>query len=109
VEVGTGGYLGLLLGAAPFLARCELRGPAALEAGNLDPIQLAAQVRSDSDVAIGLAAVAHESGEDMHVEVGLDIEGRRSRASHAIFRAGEIGRRRSANAAAAELWRRLGD
>jgi len=30
-------------------------------------------------------------------------------ASHVIFRGGETGRRRSANAAAAELWRRLGE
>jgi hypothetical protein len=77
--------------------------------GDLDPVDLATQVRVMSGAEIGVAVVARESGVDMRAEVGLDIEGRVERASHVIFRGGEIGRRRSANAGAAELWRRLGD
>jgi nicotinamide-nucleotide amidase len=110
VEVGTGGYLALLLGAAPFLARAAIQGAAALWASGVpDPVALARQARSDGGAEIGLAIVAHESGDDMRAEVGLDIEGCESRASHVVFRGGEIGRRRSANAAAAELWRQLGE
>jgi nicotinamide-nucleotide amidase len=109
VEVGTGGYLALLLGSAPFLVHAAVHGAMALRGpAGLDPVALARQARADSGTEIGLAVVAHESGDDMRAAVGLDIEGHESRASHVIFRGGEIGRRRSANAGAAELWRRLG-
>ncbi|HZW00866.1 MAG TPA: molybdopterin-binding protein [Candidatus Deferrimicrobium sp.] len=108
IEVGTGGCLAQLLGSAPFLVRAEVRGPGGAT-GDLDPVDLATQVRMVSGAEIGVGVVAHESGDDMRAEVGLDIEGRVERASHVIFRGGEIGRRRSANAGAAELWRRLGD
>jgi hypothetical protein len=106
VEVGTAGYLGLLLGSAPFLVRAEERGPATPWT-DLDPVTLATWVRRESGAEVGLAVVAFESGDDMRVEVGLDIEGRTERAAHVIFRAGDIGRRRAANAGPAELWRRL--
>jgi len=108
IEVGTGGHLAQLLGSAPFLVRAEVRGPGDAT-GDPDPVDLATQVRVLSGAEIGVAVVARESGDDMRAEVGLDIEGRVERASHVIFRGGEIGRRRSANAGAAELWRRLGD
>ncbi len=108
IEVGTGGCLAQLLGSAPFLVRAEVRGPSD-PTGDPDPEDLATQARARSGAQIGLAVVARESGDDMRAEVGLDIEGRVERASHVIFRGGEIGRRRSANAGAAELWRRLGD
>lgn len=110
VEVGTGGYLGLLLGSAPFLLHAEQLGAQARQHGGADvePVELATRVRRRAGAHIGLAAVAHEAGDDMRVEVGLDLEGVTSRAGHTVFRAGDLGRRRAANAAAAELWRRLG-
>ncbi len=114
IEVGTGGYLARLLASAPFLLRAEVIGVDAMghpgeSGGPLDPVSLARQARSASGAEIGLAVVARESGDDMRAEVGLDMQGREVRTSHVIFRGGEIGRRRSANAGAAELWRRLGD
>lgn len=114
VEVGTAGYLALLLGAASFLVRGELLGGGAPGVGTAaaeaaDPVALAADIRARTGAEVGLAAVAHETGDDMQVEVGVDLEGQPWRASHSIFRAGDIGRRRAANAAAAELWRRLAD
>jgi nicotinamide-nucleotide amidase len=107
VEAGTGAALASLLGTAHFLCRAALRGEA-LGDEPLDPLRLAAEARAEAAVEIGLAVVALQAGDDMRAEVGLDIEGRQVAASHVIFRGGEIGRRRSANAGAAELWRHLG-
>lgn len=107
IEAGTGGHLGSLLGTAPFLVRAELIGSGAEARADDDPGLLATEVRLRHGTAVGLAAVAREVDDDMRVEVGLDIEGRVSRATHTIFRAGDIGRRRAANAGAAELWRHL--
>ncbi|MEX1334934.1 MAG: molybdopterin-binding protein [Candidatus Limnocylindrales bacterium] len=100
-EVGTGGYLGLLLGRAPFVALAEQRPEA------FDALTLAADVRHRAEAEIGLAAIAHEKGDDMQVEIGLDIEGVTDSVTHTVFRGGDTGRRRSANVAVAELWRRL--
>ncbi len=104
IEVGTGGYLGLLLGASAFLVHAEQD-----VATDADAVTLATDVRTRVGAEIGLAAVAHESGDDMRIDVGIDIEGETTQVSRTAFRGGEAGRRRSANAAAAELWRRLGD
>jgi nicotinamide-nucleotide amidase len=109
VEAGTAGNLGALLGMAPFLVRAELIGGEVDASGDVDPGLLATQVRRRHGTAVGLATVAYEFGDDMRVDVGLDIEGHVSRATHTIFRAGDIGRRRAANAGASELWRRLTD
>jgi nicotinamide-nucleotide amidase len=106
VEVGTGGSLAQLLGMAPFLVDASLRGPGDSD-DEVDPLELAIVARRAAGTQIGLAVVARESGDDMRADVGLDLEGRHVTASHVIFRGGETGRRRSANAAAAELWRRL--
>jgi hypothetical protein len=43
------------------------------------------------------------------VTVATDIEGRIARVTRTAFLAGDLGRRRAALVAAAELWRRLGD
>jgi nicotinamide-nucleotide amidase len=108
VEAGTGAALAHLLGRAPFLARATLRGMGA-RPDQLDPVRLATEARAEAAVEIGLAVVARQADDDMRAEVGLDIEGRHAAADHVIFRGGAIGRRRSANAGAAELWRQLGD
>jgi nicotinamide-nucleotide amidase len=100
-EVGTGGYLALLLGQAPFVALSELRPTA------LDAVTLASDVCHRAEADIGLAAIAHEHGDDMQVEIGLDIEGRTDTVTRTVFRGGDTGRRRAANTAIAELWRRL--
>jgi nicotinamide-nucleotide amidase len=102
-ECGTGGYLGLLLGTAPWM-RLALARPDALDAA-----ALAAEVRRLGGADIGLAAVGHEHGDDMQVGIGLDIEGRTETVTRTAFRGGDAGRRRSANAALAELWRRLAE
>jgi nicotinamide-nucleotide amidase len=110
VEVGTGGQLTALLGEAAWLAVAQHLPPGSPALGGdetPDPQELASRARAGAGVEIGVAVVAVETGEDMRAEVGLDIEGRTGRATHAIFRGGETGRRRSANAACAELWRRL--
>jgi nicotinamide-nucleotide amidase len=100
-EVGTGGYLGLLLGTAPFVVLAERRPTA------LDAVSLAADVRHRAEADFGLAAIAHEHGDDMQVEIGLDLEGKAHTITRTVFRGGDTGRRRSANVAIAELWRRL--
>jgi nicotinamide-nucleotide amidase len=103
-EVGSGGYLTLLLGAAPFLAHAELEATSVAVAA-----ELAADVRRRAQTDVGLACVAREAGDDMSVAIGLDIEGSISEVVRSAFRSGDAGRRRSANAALTELGRRLAD
>jgi len=104
VEVGTAGYLGLLLGQASFLSHAEQqREPTP------DTAELARAVRVRTGADIGLAAVARESAEDMNVDMAIDTRERQWTAKHSVFRGGDAGRRRAANAAIAELWRRLAD
>jgi nicotinamide-nucleotide amidase len=100
-ESGTGGYLGLLLGSAPFVRGTEQRREVT------DPLRLATEVRARLGTEIGLGVVANEAGDDMQVTIVLDIEGDTDVVSRTAFRGGETGRRRSANAAIAELWRHL--
>ena len=109
VEAGTAGYLGLLLGTAPWLALGEQLRDAPAEGEHEDPAQLAGWVRAQANVEIGLAAVAYESGDDMVVRTCVDIEGHQHTAERSVFRGGDAGRRRAANTAAAELWKRLGN
>ena len=68
---------------------------------------LAADVRRRAEADFGLSAVAHEDGDDMQVEIGLDLKGATDAVTRTAFRGGDTGRRRSANVAIAELWRRL--
>jgi nicotinamide-nucleotide amidase len=100
-EVGTGGYLGMLLGTAPFVVLAERRPTA------LDAVSLAADVRHRAEADFGLAAIARDQGDDMQVEIGLDLEGETDTVTRTAFRGGDTGRRRAANVAIAELWRRL--
>jgi nicotinamide-nucleotide amidase len=100
-EVGTGGYLGHLLGTAPFVVLSERR-PSALDAASL-----ATDVRDRAGADVGLAVIAQEVGDDMRVDIGLDLEGATEAITRTAFRGGDTGRRRSANLAIAELWRTL--
>ena len=102
-ESGTGGYLAMLLGAAPFLRHAEL------DVSIRDVTVAATDVRRRYGTAVGLAAAAMGDGDDLQVRIGLDVEGRTHSVTRTAFRGGDAGRRRSANAAIAELWKRLGD
>lgn len=101
VEVGTGGYLALLLGEAPFLRHAELTPSSAHGAA-----RLAQEIRERTGASVGLAVVADEQGDDMHATIGLargadTVE----EVSRTVFRGGDAGRRRAANAALTQLWR----
>jgi nicotinamide mononucleotide (NMN) deamidase PncC len=103
VEVGTGGYLALLLGEAPFLRHAELTPSSAQGAG-----RLALEIRERIGASVGLAVVADEQGDDMHATIGLArgadaVE----EVGRTVFRGGDAGRRRAANAALTQLWRSL--
>lgn len=102
-ETGTHGYLGLLLGGAPFLRHAEQVRP-----GPASAIELAEDVRARVGSSIGLAARCREEDDDMSVDIGITLEGARLEASVSVFRGGDAGRRRAANAAIGELWRQLG-
>ncbi len=103
VEVGTGGYLALLLGASAFLSHAEQEIAASGQAGSL-----ASDVRERSGTEIGLAVIAQEEGGDMRVDIAIDIDGVATTVTRRAFRGGDAGRRRAANAAITELWRQLG-
>jgi nicotinamide-nucleotide amidase len=101
-EVGTAGYLGLLLGTAPFLLHAEQ-----VHRDGRDAASLAADVRERAGADVGLSAIASEADEDLRVDIGVALGGEATAASHTAFRGGDTGRRRCANAAITELWRRL--
>ena len=65
--------------------------------------------RWDRAYLVGLATVTEHDGDDMRVTIGLDVEGRAAEVRRTAFRGGDAGRRRAANLALAELWRRLRD
>ncbi len=102
LEVGTGGYTGLLLGACPCLVHAEQRRTAPD-----DPAVLARAVRELAEADVGLAVIAADQGDDMHVKVGLSTISDGWVSEGTVFRGGDTGRRRAANQAIAELWRRL--
>jgi nicotinamide-nucleotide amidase len=108
VEVGTAGQLGALLGTAPWLVASELLGPARDQDG-VDLAELVRDARSRADADVGLAVRAADSGDDMRVEVVVDVSGIMDRTEQTVFRGGELGRRRAANTACAALWARLGE
>ncbi len=103
VEVGTGGYLALLLGASAFLSHAEQDIVASGQAASL-----ASDVRERSGADIGLAVIAREERGDMRVDIAIVSDGVATTATRKAFRSGDAGRRRAANAAITELWRQLG-
>jgi hypothetical protein len=102
-DAGTAGYLGLLLGTAPFLAYAEQ-----VRAGERGAAWLAGDVCRRAGADVGLSAIVGEDGDDMSVDIGIALDGDTSTVSRTAFRGGDTGRRRCANAAITELWRRLG-
>jgi nicotinamide-nucleotide amidase len=108
VEVGTAGQVAALLAPAPWLVFGETLAPGSALARAHHGLQAyATRVRGVADTEIGLAVRARVRGADTSVTVATDIEGRLASVTHAVFMAGEQGRRRAALAAASELWRRL--
>jgi nicotinamide-nucleotide amidase len=102
-EVGTAGYLGLLEGSAGWLVAAHQ-----LRADDRAADVLATEARTAAGTEVGLAVVVHDHPADPRAEIGVDVEGDARRSSVTLFRGGDAGRRRAANAALAELWRRLG-
>jgi hypothetical protein len=106
VEVGTGGQLAGLLGVAPWLAQAESVGAAE------PPIELSTMVgdlRRLTGAEIGLGVRAHPAGDDLAVDIVVDVADTVTTSRYTAFRGGEIGRRRAAIIGCAELWRRLAD
>lgn len=108
VEIGTSGYLGVQLGGAPWLALGEQipdRSP--LDRAARDLRAHAQRVRDTASADVGLAVRARERRGDMTVTIAI-ADGRRTTYVHRLaFLGGEMGRRRAANLACAELWGRL--
>lgn len=110
VEIGTGGQVGALLGAGPWFVFGETLAPSSkLATSHGDLESYATRVRDIASVEVGMAIRARERGADTSVFVATDIDGHLRSATHAVFLADDVGRRRAALAAAAELWRRLGE
>lgn len=106
LESGTSALLAALLGSAAWVRRSEHLGDVIADH------ELAARctdIRGRAGTAVALAVAAHEAGDDLAVHVAVDLEGDVSTTAQTAFRGGEIGRRRAAIIACAELWRRLGD
>jgi nicotinamide-nucleotide amidase len=105
LESGTGGQLAALLGDADWLRHAEVVAPMPDAAGLA---QLCAELRTRAGTPVALAVVARADGDDLAVEVTVDVDGQVTTARRTAFRGGEIGRRRAATLACAELWQRLG-
>ena len=101
VEIGTGGQLTALLGAAGYLRHAELRPEAS------DLKELAARARVEHRADIGLALDAREVGGDTRVRVAIADPSGVDLSERTAFLAGDEGRRRAALAACAVLWQRL--
>jgi len=104
LEAGTGAQLASLLGTAPWLVRAELVTQP-FSADRL--VARCTELREGANAHVGLAVAAADHGEDMAVEIVVDVGGEVTTSDHTAFRGGDIGRRRAANTACAELWRRL--
>ena len=110
VEIGTAGQVAALLAAAPWFTFGEtLAAESALAQAHPDLQSFATRVRDVGSAEIGVAVRARERAGDTSVTVASDIDGRLAQVTHAVFLAGDQGRRRAALAVAAELWRRLGE
>jgi hypothetical protein len=108
VEIGTGGAVVALIGAAPWLVFGELLAPdSALARAHGDLRHFARRVREMSGVEIGLAVRARERAGDTAVTICVATERGVTRRSRTAFLGGEDGRRRAAIAACAELWQQL--
>ena len=108
VEIGTGGQLAALLGAADFLQYAQLlRAPAATDHAGDNLGLYAERVLEMTGADIGMAVRARDAGDDTAVEVAVAAAGGTRREQRTVFLTGEQGRRRAALAACAVLWEQL--
>jgi hypothetical protein len=106
-EIGTAGYLGATLGMNPWLVLDRQTWP---ESNTTDVAAVCAAIRTEAGTEVGVAVRADERQDgDLQVAVAVDIDGNVTSTTHQTFRGGDIGRRRAANIACAELWKRLAD
>jgi nicotinamide-nucleotide amidase len=101
VEVGTGGHVAALLGAADYVVHAELTHSDA----RLDELAEAARTQHGADV--GLAVRAEERRENTRVSVAIATSTGTRTERRTAFLAGQEGRRRAALAATAALWQSL--
>lgn len=111
VEIGTGGYLAALLGNAAWLVFGELLAPNGHDAQAQQGAEaFAGRVREVSGADIGLAVRVRERAGDTAVHVAVALpDGSVTQVTRTAFLGGDMGRRRAAVIAAAELWKRLGE
>jgi nicotinamide-nucleotide amidase len=108
-ELGTGGSVTTLLGEVSHLSFSELVGQhSAMVPEGHGVRELAERVRSVGQADIGLAVKARERTSDTAVTVAVALPTGTSEVTRTAFQAGDVGRRRAALIAAAELWTRLG-
>jgi len=108
VEMGTGGQLAALLGAADFLVHGELeRG----EPGRGEPElnERAQRARAERGVDVAVAVRASENDGDTNVIVAVATDAATRKVARKAFLGGDEGRRRAALAACAALWTILGE
>ncbi len=111
VDIGSGGNLAALLGHAAWLVFGEVLGPdGPMAQAHTGAEAYAERVREVSGADIGLAVRVRERGGDtvVHVAMALD-DGSVNQVTRTAFLGGDMGRRRAAVIAAAELWKRLGE
>jgi nicotinamide-nucleotide amidase len=110
VEIGTAGQLAALLGGAAWLVYGELLAPESELARSQPGMDaFASRVRAVAGTDVGLAVRARERNGDMAVTVAVALRDDVSQVTRTAFLGGEMGRRRAALIAAAELWKRLDD
>jgi nicotinamide-nucleotide amidase len=110
VEVGTGGQVAALIGSAAWLLLGELLAPdGALARSHEHMEDFARQARTVAGSDVGLAVRARERDGDMAVTVAVALGDDVTQVTRTAFLGGEMGRRRAALIAAAELWKRLGE
>ncbi|MEA2623252.1 MAG: hypothetical protein QOH61_2162 [Chloroflexota bacterium] len=110
VEIGTAGRVAALLGGAEWLVFGELLAPeSALAEAHPDAEAFALRMREVAGADVGLAVRARERDGDMTVTVAVALaDGDVHQVTRTAFLGGDMGRRRAALIAAAELWKRLG-
>jgi nicotinamide-nucleotide amidase len=110
VEIGTAGQLATLVGGMRPLLLAEILASASPPAARHDEIgPHAASVRERAAADVGLAVRAVERDGDMQVDIGVAMGDTVTQETRTAFLGGEMGRRRAALLACAELWARLAD
>ena len=111
VEIGTGGHVAALLGNAAWLVFGELLAPDGHDAqAHHGAEAFAGRVREVSGADVGLAVRVRGAPATRPSRVAVALgDGSVTQVTRTAFLGGEMGRRRAALIAAAELWKRLGE